>query len=422
MTAGADRDYLLGLVRELCKLPHETDWVEFKLNQDAPRVIGEYISALANAATLHGKAQAYLLWGVENGTHAIAGTGFSPAAAKTGNEPLETWLLRLLSPRIDFRFHEVMADGRRVILLEIDRASRQPVAFNGTEFIRVGSTKRRLKEYPEKERALWRVLDRVDFEDGMAAERMSGESVLLKLDYPAYFDLLDTPLPDGHAAILDVLQRDLLIAPCEAGGYDITNLGAILLAKNLGDFRRLQRKAIRVIEYRGSGRTETSREQEGVTGYASGFEGLIDFLDSPPTSRNEVLASLMRRFRICEERGSGIDKVVAAIERYHLPAPLFETPPNFTRVVLFAHKALADIDKRERERACYLHACLKYVQRDSMTNASIRERFGIDERNRSTASRLIRDVLEAGLVAVRLPEAPPKYREYIPFWASSKLG
>ena len=493
MTAGADRDYLLGLVRELCKLPHETDWVEFKLNQDAPRVIGEYISALANAATLHGKAQAYLLWGVENGTHAIAGTGFSPAAAKTGNEPLETWLLRLLSPRIDFRFHEVMADGRRVVLLEIDRASRQPVAFNGTEFIRVGSTKRRLKEYPEKERALWRVFDRVDFEDGMAAERMSGESVLLKLDYPAYFDLLDTPLPDGHAAILDVLQRDLLIAPCEAGGYDITNLGAILLAKNLGDFRRLQRKAIRVIEYRGSGRTETSREQEAVKGYASGFEGLIDyinarlpasevigqalrrtvpafpeiavrelvanalihqdflatgagplveifqgrieitnpgeplvdtqrFLDSPPTSRNEVLASLMRRFRICEERGSGIDKVVAAIERYHLPAPLFETPPNFTRVVLFAHKALADMDKRERERACYLHACLKYVQRDSMTNASIRERFGIDERNRSTASRLIRDVLEAGLVAVRLPEAPPKYREYIPFWASSKLG
>ena len=47
------------------------------------------------------------------------------------------------------------------------------------------------------------------------------------------------------------------------------------------------------------------------------------FLDSPPRSRNEVLASLMRRFRICEEPGSGIDRVVAEIERYHLPAPLF---------------------------------------------------------------------------------------------------
>ena len=272
--AGADRDYLLGLVRELCKL---------RMRPLGRSSSDEYISALANAATLHGKAQAYLLWGVENGTHAIAGTGFSPAAAKTGNEPLETWLLRLLSPRIDFRFHEVMADGRRVVLLEIDRASRQPVAFNGTEFIRVGSTKRRLEEYPEKERALWRVLDRVDFEDGMAAERMSGESVLLKLDYPAYFDLLDTPLPDGHAAILDVLQRDLLIAPCEAGGYDITNLGAILLAKNLGDFRRLQRKAIRVIEYRGSGRTETSREQERCQGLCLWFRG-ADRLHKRPTA------------------------------------------------------------------------------------------------------------------------------------------
>jgi len=491
MIAGADHAYLLGLVRELCKLPHETDWVEFKLNQDAPQEIGEYISALANAATLQGKAQAYLLWGVENGTHVIAGTRFSPSSAKKGNEPLETWLLRLLSPRIDFRFHEVVADERRVVLLEIDPATRQPVAFSGVEFIRVGSTKRRLKDYPEKERTLWRMFDRVSFEEGIAAERMSGEQVLAKLDYPAYFDLLDTPLPDGHAAILDVLQRDRLIAPCAAGGFDITNLGAMLLAKNLGDFRSLQRKAVRVIEYRGTGRTETLRESEALRGYAAGFESLLvyinarlptreeigpalrqtipafpeiavrelvanslihqdflatgagpmveifpgrieitnpgeplvdtqRFLDSPPTSRNEVLASLMRRFRICEERGSGIDKVVAETERYHLPAPLFETPRDFTRVVLFARKALAEMDKTERERACYLHACLKYVQRGSMTNASVRKRFGIAEKNRATATRLIREGVEAGLVSVRLPEAPPKYREYMPFWASSE--
>lgn len=62
---------------------------------------------------------------------------------------------------------------------------------------------------------LWRVFDRVSFEDGIAAERVSGEQVLLRLDYPAYFDLLDVPLPDGHAAILDALRRDRLIEPCE---------------------------------------------------------------------------------------------------------------------------------------------------------------------------------------------------------------
>ncbi len=493
MTTSGDHGYLLGLVRELCKLPHETEWVEFKLNQDAPQVIGEYISALANAAALHGKAQAYILWGIDNGTHAIAGTSFSPGIAKKGNEPLETWLLRILRPRIDFRFHEIVADERRVVLLEIDRASRQPVAFSGIEFTRVGSSRRKLKDFPEKERALWRVFDEVSFEEGIADERVRGESVLTKLDYPAYFDLLDTPLPDGHTAILDVLQQDRLIAPCAAGGFDITNLGAVLLARNLGDFRSLQRKTVRVIEYRGPGRTETLKEREGSRGYAAGFRDLLGyinarlpssevigqalrqtvpafpeiairelvanalihqdflatgvgpmveifpgrieitnpghplvdtrrFLDSPPRSRNEVLASLMRRFRICEERGSGIDKVVAEIERYHLPAPLFETPPDFTRVVLFARKSLADMDKTEREHACYLHACLRYVQRESMTNKSIRERFGIDEKNRATASRLIGEVVKAGVVAIRLPEAPPKFREYVPFWASSEYS
>ena len=490
MSARGDRDYVLGLVRELCKLPHETDWVEFKVNQDEPSAIGEYISALANAAALHGKAHAYLLWGIENGTHAVAGTDFSPATAKKGNEPLETWLLRLLNPRIDFRFREVVVDGRRVALLEIDRASRQPVAFSGVEFIRVGSTKRRLREYPEKERALWRVFDRVSFEDGIAAERVSGEQVLLRLDYPAYFDLTDLPLPDGHVAILDALRRDRLIEPCEAGGFNVTNLGAILLAKDLGDFRRLQHKAVRVIEYRGPGRTETVRERESTRGYAAGFEELIGyinarlpaneivgpalrrtvpafpepavrelvanalihqdflatgagpmveifdgrievtnpgeplvdtqrFLDSPPTSRNEVLASLMRRFQICEERGSGIDKVVAEIERSQLPAPLFETPPNFTRVVLFAHKALADMDKTERVRACYLHACLKYVTRSFLTNASLRERFGIVQKNKAIVSRYIREAIDADMIRPFDEQAAPRLRKYALYWASA---
>ena len=69
------------------------------------------------------------------------------------------------------------------------------------------------------------------------------------------------------------------------------------------------------------------------------------FVDSPPRSRNESLASLMRRFRICEERGSGIDKILFQIEYYQLPAPLFEAPHGFTRCVLFAHKDLKHMDK-----------------------------------------------------------------------------
>ena len=92
---------------------------------------------------------------------------------------------------------------------------------------------------------------------------------------------------------------------------------------------------------------------------------------------------MMRRFRVCEERGSGIDKVVFQVELFQLPAPLFEAPKGFTRTVLFAHKDLRDMDKPDRIRACYQHACLKYVTRGFLTNASLRERFGVEERNKS---------------------------------------
>ena len=488
MTADGGQGYFVGLTRELCKLPTETEWVEFKVNHRNPQTVGEYVSALSNAAALHDKVHAYILWGIEDETHAVVGTSFSPAAAKKGNEPLETWLLRLLRPRIDFRIHEIEVDGKRVVLMEIDRASQHPVAFEGVEYIRVGSSKRRLKDYQEKERALWRVFDRVSFEDGVAAERVSSEEVLRKLDYPAYFDLLELPLADGREAILHALQSDRLISSGRAGGFDITNLGAILFARNLADFPHLKRKAVRVIQYRGTGRTETIREQEGGKGYACGFEGLIAyvdgilpademigkalrrsvsvfpglairelvanalihqdfsvsgtgpmmeifedrieitnpgeplvdtqrFLDTPPRSRNEALASLMRRARICEERGSGIDKVVLEVELLHLPAPLFEVPPGFTRAVLFAYKDLADMDGAERLRACYLHACLRYVMRDFLTNSSLRERFGIKENNKAVASRRIRETVDAGLIKPFDEGAGRRFMKYVPFWA-----
>src|SRR4051812_6750802 len=84
----------------------ETEWIEFKVNDDSPEDIGEYVSALSNSATLHGKRSGYLVWGINNVTHDIVGTRVSLRTAKVGNEELESWLLRLLTPRIDLRIHE----------------------------------------------------------------------------------------------------------------------------------------------------------------------------------------------------------------------------------------------------------------------------------------------------------------------------
>lgn len=488
MTVGRPTEYLIGLVHELRKLPAEAEWVEFKHNRAEPEEIGEYLSALANSAALLGKVNAYMVWGVDDETHDIIGTTFNPAVTKFGNEELESWLLRLLDPKINFQFHRFEIETRPVVLLEIGAAFRHPVRFKHQEFIRIGSYKKKLKDYPEKERTLWRVFDRVPFEKGIAAQHISSEDVLKFLDYPAYFDLLELPLPDGRAAILDALVKDELIHACDAGDWNITNLGVILFAKKLNDFPGLRRKAIRVVHYKGRGRVVTLREQVGGKGYAGGFEGLIGFImalvptnemieqalrrtvpmfpelavrelvanalihqdlfvsgagpmveifddrmeitnpgeplvdtqrfvDTPPKSRNEALASMMRRFRICEERGSGIDKVVDQVELYQLPAPYFEAPEGFTRVVLFAHKPLSEMDKADRVRACYLHACLKWVMRDYLTNASLRERFGVEEKNKAAVSRYIREAVEDGKIKPFDEDAPKKLMKYVPFWA-----
>lgn len=150
---------LLGKLTELCALSAETEWVEFKHNNSNPEEIGEYLSALSNAAALHGRPAGYIVWGIENGTHRLLGTTFRPRTQKgAGNEDLEPWLTRLLFPRIDFRIHDFSSDGHRVVLFEVQAANTTPVRFKEVEWVRVGSHRMKLREHPEKARKLWRPL------------------------------------------------------------------------------------------------------------------------------------------------------------------------------------------------------------------------------------------------------------------------
>jgi len=81
MAVQQNREYLSSLLRELCKLSKETEWVEFKHNNGDPQMIGETISALANSAALLGKHSAYMVWGIADEDHALLGTAFKPSAA-----------------------------------------------------------------------------------------------------------------------------------------------------------------------------------------------------------------------------------------------------------------------------------------------------------------------------------------------------
>lgn len=135
-------------------------------------------------------------------------------------------------------------------------------------------------------------------------------------------------------------------------------------------------------------------------------------------SRNERLADLMRRFGICEEKSSGIDRVIQAAELYQLPAPDFRAAHRRTVVTLYGPKPFEEMDRNDRVRACYQHCALRWVMAEKMTNQSLRERFRLGEDKAAIASQIIAAATEAGLV--KPDESVGKSRKfarYLPFWA-----
>ena len=146
----------IALIDRLRALPTETEWFELKRNRYEPQQLGEYLSALANAACLAGQPRGYLVFGIDDATHEVVGTNFDPYATKAkGNQDLLPWLAAGLRPNTGFEPHIVAHSDGRVVLFEIGPANGEPVGFYGTPYIRVGTSKTELGKHPEKARALW---------------------------------------------------------------------------------------------------------------------------------------------------------------------------------------------------------------------------------------------------------------------------
>lgn len=476
------------LVVELCKLPNETQWVEFKHNNYLPEMIGQDISALANSATLHEKSCAYMLWGVDDTTHEIVGTEFNMQTVKKGQQELENWLRSLLSKNADFEFHSVKVEDKNVGVLIIHRAVNQTVMFQKVDYIRVGSYTKKLSEYPALQAQLWDRLRTSKFEERIAKHDLDLVTALGMLEYSTYFDLVKMPQPTNAEGICYYLEEEHILEKQDNGLYAITNLGAILFAKRLSDFPRLSRKAVRVVQYKGSNRLNMLKEYDGTKGYAVGFEGLLGFIDAllptaevingalrekktaypslairetvgnalihqdfsipgtgpvveifdgrieitnpgtpmvdikrivdnPPKSRNEKLAELMRRLRICEELGTGWDKIVISCELQMLPAPKIDLYEENTKVTLYAEMPFTSLSAEDKLWACYLHACVKQVENEQLTNTTLRERFGLKPSSSGSVSRLIKEAVNMKLIKPLDPDTAPRYMRYIPYWA-----
>ncbi len=145
------------IVSDLCKYKDEQEWFEFKENWFEPVTLGEYVSALSNSAAYHHRKYAFFVWGVNNDTHAIEGTDFNQYGDYK-KEPYQNYLARNLSPSLNFAFDEDVIDGKRVVLLTVPAAVELPTAFNGNRYIRIGSSKCNLKDYPKREVELFGIL------------------------------------------------------------------------------------------------------------------------------------------------------------------------------------------------------------------------------------------------------------------------
>jgi predicted HTH transcriptional regulator len=140
-------------------------------------------------------------------------------------------------------------------------------------------------------------------------------------------------------------------------------------------------------------------------------------IGTTPVSRNETLAGAFRRYGLCEERGTGFQKVVSFAELYGLPPVAFLPAEHAFKVVLYAPRKFAEMSQSERIEAAYQHAVLKYYSSSALTNTSLRERLKMSERQRNQVTNLIADAINMARIKRKDPDSANKFAEYIPYWA-----
>ncbi|MCC6810913.1 MAG: putative DNA binding domain-containing protein [Deltaproteobacteria bacterium] len=457
------------------KAPSEHQRLEFKeaKNQYDNNKLYKYCVAIAN----------------EGGGRLILGIADKPPRPVVGtaafNDPVE--MAEKLFEAVGFRvdIEEVKHPDGRVLVFHIPaRPKGTAYHLNGSYLMRSGE-----ELVPMSEDQLRKIFAEgaPDWLEEHALTNIDAQQVVELLDTQAFFELFKLPYPTDRAGVIDRLVRDRLIDKLD-GTYAIRRLGALMLAKRLEDFPDLQRKAPRLIVYKGNSKLDTRLDQIRTKGYAVGFQALVGFvmeqlpqnelvedalrkqvklvpeiavrelvanalihqdfgvsgasvmieiydnrveISNPGEpvvpverfidgyqSRNERLADLMRRMNICEERSSGIDRVVSTAEAFQLPAPKFHSSHKRTVVTIYEPRNFKDMDRDDRIRACYQHCVLRWVMSERMTNQTLRERFRLPENKSALVSQVIAATIEAKLIKPdEKAGTSRKLARYLPYWA-----
>lgn len=296
-----NKEQLVKLLNNLISLQGETETVEFKENNSTKEEIGKRISALANSANLLDKKKAYLVFGVQDGSHNVVGTSFKPRSQKVGNELIECWINQMLTPKTDFQIYEFTFNDKNIVLFEIDPAIIEPIKFINVAYIRIASTTRKLLDFPEKERKIWENVGKKSFGKGIAKMNLTSSEVLELLDYSKFFSLTKQEIPSETKKFVEKMGEYGFVNKNFENDFDITNLGAILFAKDLSKFTNIKAKSIRVVIYKGDSRVDIIKNQERKLGYVVSFENLMDFINDKLPSNEEISRSLRKEVKMYPE-------------------------------------------------------------------------------------------------------------------------
>ncbi len=184
----------------------------------------------------------------------------------------------MVEPRLMMEFLDFRDREKDFAIIAVEPTYDRPVKFQGTEYIRIGEHVKKLKEFPEHERSLWLATGRRKFESAVALSHQTADEVLKKLHTNAYYNLRGDPIPKNPSEIIRKFTQLGCIREDGEGGYDITNLGALLFANDITVFASIATKSVRVIKYAGKDKKRSEEETEGKKGYAVGFPGMLKFI------------------------------------------------------------------------------------------------------------------------------------------------
>ena len=256
---------------------NENHCLEFKTNNNNPERIGKYISALSNMAVIDNVEYGYLVYGIDDKTHAIVGTNIDLHKDKVGNATLEFWLNSLLFPKGVFDFDDLLVDNKRVVIIQIKKAVSSTTTFSGDEYGRVNESLVSLSTQPQLRKDLWEKILFSVRENDVALASVPPLELEKYIDIRKYYSLLKQSYPLSFEEITTRLVGEGFVKKRDDGRLDITILGALCIATSFSCFPSLGNKGIEIIKYSTSSRaSSTNIPIKFDSGYLFCFEPIIN--------------------------------------------------------------------------------------------------------------------------------------------------